>query len=249
MVGSLIRLNNKHISVNQLQLPEDRILQCHIRNLLGPLSPLIETYLREAGFLHVALIGQGCKLDPELISALLGLLVDGSVVTGSVQFADWGTLRNNFAELAEDSTEEERERYAMAYILQIIGGVLMPNKSRNLVHLRWLLKLVNFRGASKLSWRSAVLATLYREMCRATQPEKIKIVGCLLLLQSWAWYRFPTLRPRFGWTPYEDPVIRVVILEEFFVNPNSLHVKVPFVMYATVEMHEADRVFRQFGFQ
>ncbi|MBA0829538.1 hypothetical protein Goarm_014140, partial [Gossypium armourianum] len=99
---------------------EDRILQCHVRNLLGPLSPLIETYLREAGFLHVALIGQGCKLDPELISALverwisethtfhipcgectitleyvhlqLGLLVDGSVVTGSIQFADWGTV-------------------------------------------------------------------------------------------------------------------------------------------------------------
>ncbi|MBA0767009.1 hypothetical protein Gotri_015990, partial [Gossypium trilobum] len=200
--------------------PEDRILQCHIRNLLGPLSPLIETYLREAGFLHVALIGQGCKLDPELISALveLGLLVDGSVVIGSVQFTDWGT----------DSIEEERERYARAYILQIIGGMLMPNKSRNLVHLRRLLKLVNFRGASKLSWRSAVLATLYREMCRATQPEKIKI---------------------FGWTPYEDLVIRVVILEEFFVNPNAWHVKVPFVMYATVEMHEADSVLRQFGFQ
>ncbi|MBA0829537.1 hypothetical protein Goarm_014140, partial [Gossypium armourianum] len=235
--------------------PEDRILQCHVRNLLGPLSPLIETYLREAGFLHVALIGQGCKLDPELISALverwisethtfhipcgectitleyvhlqLGLLVDGSVVTGSIQFADWGTLRNNFAELAEDSAEEGRERYAQAYILQIIGGMLMPNKSRNLVHLRWLLKLVNFRGASKLSWRSAVLATLYREMCRATQLEKIKI---------------------FGWTPYEDPVIWVVILEEFFVNPNSLHVKVPFVTYATVEMHEANRVLRRFGF-
>ncbi|MBA0730693.1 hypothetical protein Golax_020508, partial [Gossypium laxum] len=241
---------------------EDRILQCHIRNLLCPLSPLIETYLREAGFLHVALIGQGCKLDPELISALverwrsethtfhipcsectiiledvhlqLGLLVDGSVVTGS---------------LAEDSIEEERERYARAYIFQIIEGMLMPNKSRNLIHLRWLLKLVNFRGASELNWGSAVLATLYREMCQATQPEKIKIVGCLLLLQSWAQYRFPTLRPQFGWTPYKDPVIRAVILEEFFVNPNAWHVKVPFVVYTTVEMHEADRVLRQFGFQ
>ncbi|MFQ6626426.1 hypothetical protein Gotur_005305 [Gossypium turneri] len=37
----------------------------------APPSPLIENYLREAGFWHVATIGQGCKLDPKLISALI----------------------------------------------------------------------------------------------------------------------------------------------------------------------------------
>ncbi|MBA0878010.1 hypothetical protein Goshw_030191 [Gossypium schwendimanii] len=58
----------------------------------------------------------------------------------------------------------------------------MPDLSRNLVHLRWLLKLVNFRAAGELSWRSAVLATLYREMCGVTQPSKIKIGGFLSLL-------------------------------------------------------------------
>ncbi|KAH1032702.1 hypothetical protein J1N35_044876 [Gossypium stocksii] len=44
----------------------------------------------------------------------------------------------------------------------------MPDLSRNLVHLRWLLKLVDFRAAGELSWGFAVLATLYLEMCRAT---------------------------------------------------------------------------------
>ncbi|MBA0642775.1 hypothetical protein Goklo_027116 [Gossypium klotzschianum] len=91
-------------------------------------------------------------------------MVGGSVVIGSVQSADWGTLRNNFSELAEDSTKERRERYVRVYILQVIGGILMPNKSLNLVHLRWLLKLVNFKGAGELSWGSTMLATLYREM-------------------------------------------------------------------------------------
>ncbi|MBA0738504.1 hypothetical protein Gogos_011843 [Gossypium gossypioides] len=182
MVG--IRLDNKHISVNQLQMAEDRILQCHIRNLLGPLSSLIETYLRETSFLHVTLVGRGCKLDLKLISALVE---SGSVQ--SVQSVDWRTicydlfgvvsetiyggqiemawLRNNFAELAEDSTQERRERYAWVYIFQIIGGIPMPDKSRNLVHLRWLLKLIDFRGAGKLSWGSTVLATLYQKMCQA----------------------------------------------------------------------------------
>ncbi|MFQ6649445.1 hypothetical protein Gotur_022945, partial [Gossypium turneri] len=79
----------------------------------GPPSPLVENYLRELGFWHVANIGRGCKLDPKLIKAFigrwrpethtfhllsgectitledvqlqLGLPVDGSVLTGSAQ--------------------------------------------------------------------------------------------------------------------------------------------------------------------
>ncbi|MBA0622818.1 hypothetical protein Godav_008324 [Gossypium davidsonii] len=66
----------------------------------------------------------------------------------------------------------------------MIGGYLMPDLSRNLVHLRWLLKLVDFRATGELSWGSAVLATLYQEMCKATPPTKAKIGGCLSLLQS-----------------------------------------------------------------
>ncbi|MBA0631835.1 hypothetical protein Godav_000670 [Gossypium davidsonii] len=60
-------------------------------------------------------------------------------------------IRKNFVELVEDSTETQRERYTQVYILQIIGGILMPDKSQNLIHLRWPLKLVNFRGAGELS--------------------------------------------------------------------------------------------------
>ncbi|MBA0625082.1 hypothetical protein Godav_010325 [Gossypium davidsonii] len=64
---------------------------------------------------------------------------------------EMGWLRDTFPELGNDSTEVERIRYARAYILEMIGGYLMPNLSRNLVHLRWLLKLVDFRAAGKLS--------------------------------------------------------------------------------------------------
>ncbi|MFQ6630089.1 hypothetical protein Gotur_007767, partial [Gossypium turneri] len=86
----------------------------------APPSPLVENYLREVGFWHVATVGRGCKLDPKLISALierwrpetdtfylpygectitledvslqLGLPVDGYPVTGSVQSSDWGAV-------------------------------------------------------------------------------------------------------------------------------------------------------------
>ncbi|MFQ6626180.1 hypothetical protein Gotur_005025 [Gossypium turneri] len=83
----------------------------------APPSPLVENYLREAGFWQVATVGRGCKLDPKLISALierwrpethtfhlpcgectvtlegvslqLGLPVDGHPVTGSAQSSNW----------------------------------------------------------------------------------------------------------------------------------------------------------------
>ncbi|MBA0736848.1 hypothetical protein Gogos_010338 [Gossypium gossypioides] len=119
--------------------------------------------------------------------------MDGLVVTGSVHAATWrcacdklwglvwetiyggwiemSWLRRNFGGLDEDSSEVERERHVRAYILQIIGGILMLDKSRNLIHLRSLLKLINY----ELSWGFAVLAILYWEMCRATQSQKIKI--------------------------------------------------------------------------
>ncbi|MBA0875601.1 hypothetical protein Goshw_024925 [Gossypium schwendimanii] len=61
----------------------------------------------------------------------------------------------------------------------------MPDLSRNLVHLRWLLKLVDFRAVVELSWGSTVLETLYLEMYGATPPNKAKMEGCLSLLQSW----------------------------------------------------------------
>ncbi|KAH1121328.1 hypothetical protein J1N35_004488 [Gossypium stocksii] len=120
MASELIRLDPTHISVEQLRMPVDRVLQCYIRNMSAPPSPLIENYLREEGFWHVATIGRGCKLDSKLISALIErwrpethtfhhpcrectitleyvqlqsrLQVDGYAVTGSTQSADWGVV-------------------------------------------------------------------------------------------------------------------------------------------------------------
>ncbi|KAH1106288.1 hypothetical protein J1N35_010056, partial [Gossypium stocksii] len=47
----------------------------------------------------------------------------------------------------------------------------------------------------------------------------------------------------------KDLAIRAVIPDEFFQNSNIWHVKVPLVNYATVEMHQSDRVLRQFRFR
>ncbi|MFQ6647493.1 hypothetical protein Gotur_020715 [Gossypium turneri] len=61
-------------------------------------------------------------------------------------------------------------------------------------------------------------------MYGATRPNKTKIGGCLSLLQSW------------------DPAIRAVIPDEYFQNPNAWYVKVPLVNFATMEIHQSDRL-------
>ncbi|MBA0729959.1 hypothetical protein Golax_022995 [Gossypium laxum] len=60
-------------------------------------------------------------------------------------------LRDTFLEPRNDSTEVEIIRYARAYILEMIGGYLMPDLSQDLVHLRCLLKLVDFRAVGEFS--------------------------------------------------------------------------------------------------
>ncbi|KAH1039062.1 hypothetical protein J1N35_040805 [Gossypium stocksii] len=190
------------------------------------ISALIERWRPETHTFHLP-CGE-CTITLEDVQLQLGLPVDGYAVTGSTQSADWGAvcyellgaipdrikggriemgwLRDTFWEPDDDSTELELIRYARAYILQIIGGYLMPDLSRNLVHLRWLLKLVDFRAAGELSWGSTVLTTLYREMCGATVPNKAKIEGCLSLLQSRARYWLSFLRPRVN-HPHTFPLI------------------------------------------
>ncbi|MBA0616759.1 hypothetical protein Godav_026252, partial [Gossypium davidsonii] len=96
----------------------------------------------------------------------------------------------------------------------------MPDLSQNLTHLRWMLKLIDFKATEEFSWGFVALITLYREMCGATPPTKAKIGE-----------------------------IRAVIPDEFFQNLNIWHVNVSLVNYATVEMHQTDRVLRQFGFR
>ncbi|MFQ6623942.1 hypothetical protein Gotur_003361, partial [Gossypium turneri] len=220
----------------------------------GPLSPLIENYLGEASFWHRVYHHFGRR------AVTIGI-ASGWVHTHR--------LRDTFLKLGNDSTEVERIRYARAYFLEMIRGYLMLDLSRNLLHLRWLLKLVDFRAVDEFSWGSTVLATLYREMCGATPPNKAKIRGCLSLLQSWAQFCFLFLRPRVN-HPYtfplitsyvgiptalenirllldqrseaQDLTIRAVISDEFFQNLNIWHVKVQLINYATIEMHQTDRV-------
>ncbi|MBA0675205.1 hypothetical protein Goari_016760 [Gossypium aridum] len=83
---------------------------------------------------------------------------------GSQISTNW--LEKNFNKLPDDATEV-MQQYARAFIIS---------------------------ECVKLIWGFAMLSTLYQELCRATQLDKMLIGGYLLLLQSWAWWRIPFLR-------------------------------------------------------
>ncbi|KAL4284135.1 hypothetical protein GQ457_16G009180 [Hibiscus cannabinus] len=78
----------------------------------------------------------------------------------------------------------------------------MPDKSSAMVHTQYLPFLSLSWEAGGYSWGSAILAFLYREMCKAAKMSSVDgralnadIGGCMVLLQSWAWYRLPFLAP------------------------------------------------------
>ncbi|MFQ6670748.1 hypothetical protein Gotur_035546 [Gossypium turneri] len=66
---------------------------------------------------------------------------------------------------------------ARAYIMHILGGVLMPDANDNKVHMMYLLLLADLSNVRSYSWGSAVLAVLYRELCQTTNPSVVDMGG------------------------------------------------------------------------
>ncbi|XLR14397.1 hypothetical protein S83_042335 [Arachis hypogaea] len=71
------------------------------------------------------------------------------------------------------------------------GGVLLPDKANNTVHVQYLPLLADFDAIGTYSWSSAVLSWLYRAICLATNYSVEGMAGCHTLLMSWIYYRLP----------------------------------------------------------
>ncbi|RYR12248.1 hypothetical protein Ahy_B04g069776 [Arachis hypogaea] len=97
---------------------------------------------------------------------LLGEVLDGHVGTTKYNIKlKW--LRSRLQQMPLDSPEDAVVRYARCYIMYLLGGVLLPYKVNNTVHVRYLPLLANYDAISTYSWGSAVLCWLYRAMCLA----------------------------------------------------------------------------------
>ncbi|RDY05895.1 Serine/threonine-protein phosphatase 7 long form-like protein, partial [Mucuna pruriens] len=93
----------------------------------------------------------------------------------------------------------------------------MPDKSSNKVHIIYLSLLTNF------SHGSTCLATLYRKLCHATSPYANVMGGCIILLQSWAWYLMSFIAPMVNHGPtYLIQSLSQYCTEEYMYHSNLL---------------------------
>ncbi|KAH1096640.1 hypothetical protein J1N35_013561 [Gossypium stocksii] len=88
-----------------------------------------------------------CTITLEDVALQLGLLMKGPVVNGDICKAFLGKVRNkfqgdrieikwletNFKEFPTNATDIVKEQYARAFILRLIRGIVMPDKSKILM--------------------------------------------------------------------------------------------------------------------
>ncbi|XP_019255041.1 PREDICTED: serine/threonine-protein phosphatase 7 long form homolog [Nicotiana attenuata] len=111
---------------------------------------------------------------------------DETAVSGASRMA-LTAIRQHLEILHPDITGETDDlhihRYTRLVLLLLFGGVLFPNTSGNLVSLRFLHHLQQLDDLPQYSCGAAVLAYLYRHMCRASMGTQSDVSGFLLLLQ------------------------------------------------------------------
>lgn len=100
-----------------------------------------------------------------------------------------------FDSLPNDPCDEQLTRYTLSYLLHHIVGVIFTDHSGGLVHCMYLPLIQDFSRCRTLAWGAAVLAYLFRDLCKSCRICVEENAGCLLLLQLWAWSRLPTLAP------------------------------------------------------
>uniref|UniRef100_A0A2N9GTM6 Aminotransferase-like plant mobile domain-containing protein n=1 Tax=Fagus sylvatica TaxID=28930 RepID=A0A2N9GTM6_FAGSY len=214
---SVLTRQDKHISNKIWEEGLYTLLHCRrreaVRERSGRLHPRFIPYLQQAGFYGIAKLGE-MTITLQDVEVMLGLPVNEEVLVGSTEL-NWSELclqllgvspppnkldgsrlnmkwlQDTFGVLPDDANEVTVQQYTRAYILELLGGSYFADKSGEKVHLMFLPMLEDFDAAGRYSWGSAVLAWLYRELCRATDPDSCDIAGALILVQLWAWSRFP----------------------------------------------------------
>ena len=99
------------------------------------------------------------------------------------------------APLAADTDDEVVQQNARYHLLVPMGVLLFMDKSADRVSLLTLPLFNPISNTRQYNWGSAALAWLYRQLCNASKKDAMQIGGALLLVQLWAYSRFPQICP------------------------------------------------------
>ncbi|XP_074356549.1 serine/threonine-protein phosphatase 7 long form homolog [Apium graveolens] len=155
------------------------------------ISAIVEKWWPETHTFHLP-VGE-VTITLRDVGVLFGLPVDGDVVISDV-------------------TPGPDMSWA-SYVGEIFGSTPVPKKdmnglrtdhSRGLFHPIFLHFFRDLDKCGDYAWGAAMLAYLYRELYKIMKKEVDEVVGCLILLQLWAWERLPTLAPIHTTVPLFD---------------------------------------------
>ncbi|KAL8146825.1 hypothetical protein AgCh_004530 [Apium graveolens] len=183
-------------------------------------------------------------------------------------------LRNRYGARADTrdmdaaQIEVQCRVHTRAYMLFIIGGVLFPTSSRDVVHPRYMQLLMEESEIRDYAWGAAVLAHLYRSLTLSADRSVRTFNGCSLLLMLWAYERLAPGRPEIApqqemrwpracaWAEPVKPYARLYEREADHDDVDATHFpvcrhmalgRIPLVAFEIIEYQYSDRVLRQFG--
>lgn len=192
------------------------------------ITALVERWRPETHTFHLP-VGE-CTITLQDVSLHLGLPVNGNAVTGSCEY-NWddvclkllgrsippnGMVGNQVKftwlnswifNVPVGASNKILRQHARGYLMMVIGGAILPDKSSNRVNIKYLPLLSNFENIGKYSWGSACLTNLYRMLCKTATCTSSCMGGCTMLLQSWAWYRINSIAPSCA-KPYDWPLAK-----------------------------------------
>lgn len=117
-----------------------------------------------------------------------------AVMEGPRVKAKW--LEDRFPNpLPVDAPDAVVQQYARFYIVEMLGGRLFMDKGGDRISIMYLQFFDPISNGKRYSWGSAALSWLYRHLCNASEKTAKQIGGPLLLVQLWAWARFPHICP------------------------------------------------------
>ncbi|KAA0057535.1 uncharacterized protein E6C27_scaffold497G00050 [Cucumis melo var. makuwa] len=220
------------------------VLSCRRREAASqrtiPFDQRIAPYLEAAGFLGVSQVGF-MQLDWHLITALVErwrpvthtfhmpcgectiTLQDVAVQLGVA--SGWGASNRiiKFEELPLDADIVSVQRYARAYIMQLIGGFLFANKSNTLVHFlrdRWPIDVATSMDI--------------RQILHYSSTENVVA------------FRWSTFEFQINWTPYTPDIMASLPVRCQSGQAVWTYVG-PLICFHLVEKHQPDRILRQFN--
>uniref|UniRef100_A0ACD5THH0 Uncharacterized protein n=1 Tax=Avena sativa TaxID=4498 RepID=A0ACD5THH0_AVESA len=110
--------------------------------------------------------------------------------------ATYAWIVENFRQCPNPAEVEVIETHARVYVWYVLSRTLFADSGGRTAQWMWLKALANWD--SNISWGSAALAYLYRQLddaCRRA-GENAGIGGAMVLLSIWSWERLPVGRPK-----------------------------------------------------